>query len=54
VIYLDFQTAYDKVPHERLMMKINAFGITGGVFEWIEDWLKDREQRVVRMGSSSK
>jgi hypothetical protein len=54
VIYLDFQKAFDKVPHKRLMMKINALGITGEVFNWITDWLKDREQRVVLLGSNSK
>ena len=54
VIYLDFQKAFDKVPHKRLMMKINALGITGEVFNWIADWLKDREQRVVLLGSNSK
>jgi len=53
VIYLDFQQAFDKVPHKRLMMKINAMGITGDVFNWIEDWLNDREQRVVLLGSHS-
>ena len=36
------------------MMKINALGITGEVFNWIADWLKDREQRVVLLGSNSK
>ena len=41
IIYLDFQKAFDKVSHERLMMKIDALGITGEVFKWIEDWLKD-------------
>jgi len=53
VIYLDFQQAFDKVPHKRLMMKINAMGITGDVFNWIEDWLNDREQRVVLLGAQS-
>jgi len=51
VIYLDFQKAFDKVPHKRLMMKINAMGITGDAFNWIEDGLDDREQRVVLLGS---
>ena len=27
VIYLDFQTASDKVPHKRLLMKLQAHGI---------------------------
>ena len=54
VIYLDFQKAFDKVPHKRLMLKINALGINGEVYEWIEDWLTDREQRVVLLESNSK
>jgi len=54
VIYLDFQKAFDKVPHKRLKMKIDALGITGEVLNWIENWLKDREQRVVLLGSNSK
>jgi hypothetical protein len=28
VIYLDFQKAFDKVPHERLLKKIKAHGVT--------------------------
>jgi len=53
VIYLDFQKACDKVPHKRLMMKINAMCITEDVFNWIDDWLNDRQQRVVLLGSHS-
>jgi hypothetical protein len=54
VIYLDFQKAFDKVLHKRLMLKVKALGITGLVFNWIQDWLQDREQRVVMLGSRSK
>jgi len=53
VIYLDFQKAFDKVPHKRLMLKIKSLGIAGNVYNWIEDWLKDREQRVVLLGCKS-
>jgi len=53
VIYLDFQKAFDTVPHKRLMMKINAMGITGDEFDWIGDWLNDRQQRVILLGSHS-
>ena len=27
--YLDFQKAFDKMPHERLVAKVNAHGIQG-------------------------
>jgi hypothetical protein len=46
VIYLDFQKAFDKVPHKRLMLKVKALGITGLVFNCIQDWLHDSEQRA--------
>ena len=53
VMYLDFQKAFDKVPHRRLMLKIKSLGIARNVYNWIEDWLKDREQRVVFLGCNS-
>jgi len=39
VIYLDFEKAFDSVPHKRLLMKLAARGIAGSVLKWIEDWL---------------
>jgi len=53
-VYLDFQKAFNKVPHKRLMLKIKLLRIIGEMYNWIEDWLKDREQRVAMLGSSSK
>ena len=32
LVYLDFQKAFDKVPHERLLLKLKAYGITGQKF----------------------
>jgi len=52
-VYLDFQKAFDKVPHKRLMLKIKYLGIVGALYNRIEDWLKDREQRVVMLGCAS-
>ena len=46
VIYLDFQKAFDKVPHGILMNKVRKAGIVGKVAEWIENWLEGRTQRV--------
>ena len=53
VIYLDFQKAFDKVPHQRLLLKLAAHGISGNVLKWIENWLQDRKQRVVLNGQLS-
>ena len=53
VVYLDFQKAFDKVPHRRLVTKIRAHGIGGRVLTWIENWLADRKQRVGVNGSFS-
>ena len=53
VIYLDFQKAFDKVPHKRLMLKLRAHGIEEHLCAWIEDWLSDRQQRVVLNGEVS-
>ena len=53
VFYLDFSKAFDRVPHQRLLAKLKAHGITGDIFNWIKSWLHDRKQRVVLNGSQS-
>jgi hypothetical protein len=53
VIFLDLQKAFDKVPHRRLLEKIKAIGIEGKVLNWIQEWLKDRRQRVILNGEVS-
>ena len=47
IIYLHFQKAFDKVPHQRLQLKLKAHGIGDGIIDWIEKWLTDRRQHVV-------
>ncbi len=47
VIYLDFQKAFDKVPHQRLILKLKSHGMGNSIINWIEQWLTDRSQRVV-------
>ena len=53
IIYLDFQKAFDTVPHKRLISKVKAHGIAGNILKWLEDWLSDRKQRVVINGKES-
>ena len=50
VIYLDFQKAFDKVPHMRLIERLKEIGIRGTLLDWIREWLKGRKQRVVING----
>ena len=53
VIYLDFQKAFDKVPHQRLILKLKSHGMGNSIMNWIEQWLTDRRQRVVVDGEVS-
>jgi len=50
VIYLDFQKAFNSVPHKRLLYKLATFGIQGELQKWIENFLTDRQQQVVLNG----
>ena len=54
IVFLDFSKAFDRVPHKKLLSKVKAHGIGGKVFDWIEGWLKNREQRVQINGKKSK
>ena len=53
VIYLDFQKAFDKVPHQRQILKLKSHGMGNSIINWIEKWLNDRRQRVVVYGEVS-
>ena len=54
VIYLDFQKAFDKVPHQRLILKLKSHCMGNSIINWIEPWLTDRKQRVVVDGEVSR
>jgi len=53
LVYLDFSKAFDKVSHQKLILKLKSHGISGSVLKWIEAWLSGRRQRVVINGKSS-
>ena len=52
VIYLNFQKAFDTVPHVRLLEKLRDHGVRGNLLTWIRNWLNDSQQRVVINGES--
>ena len=52
IIYTDFSKAFDSVPHEGLLRKVESYGIKGNVLK--ESFLPIRRQRVKVGGSVSK
>ena len=50
VVYIDFQKAFDTVPHKRLMVKLQAYGISGVILIWINAFLNGQTQRVIVNG----
>ena len=53
VIVMDFAKAFDKVPHKRLLYKLDFYGIRGSTHKWIDSWLSERSQKVVLDGRAS-
>ena len=47
IILLDFAKAFDKVPHARLLHKLDFYGVRGNINKWISSFLVDRKQQVL-------
>ena len=46
-LFLDFSKAFDKVPHVRLIQKLEHYRICPQLVHWIKDFLGHRQQRVI-------
>lgn len=53
IVILDFSKAFDRVPHQRLLSKLNHYGIRGQTLKWVSSFLSNRTQQVVVEGTSS-
>jgi hypothetical protein len=53
IVIMDFSKAFDKVPHSRLLQKLDHYGIRGNTLNWVRSFLTGRQQRVVVDGESS-
>ena len=53
IIFLDFAKAFDSVPHQRLLLKLDHIRVRGELQRWIRAFLTDRQQRVVCNGCPS-
>ena len=53
VTLLDFKKAFDSVPHERLLSKLNYYGLSGNTHGWIKAFFSNRSQIVSINGTHS-
>ena len=52
-IYMDFRAAFDTVPHKRVISKLQAYGLSTQIIQWITSFLDSRVQRVDINGQTS-
>ena len=52
-VFLDISKAFDKVWHEDLLFKIKSMGISGELYNLLENYLSGRVQRVILNGQTS-
>ena len=53
IAILDFSKAFNTVPHDRLLYKLENYGIVGPLHQWLSSFLTQRPMRVVLEGTSS-
>jgi hypothetical protein len=54
IFIIDFEKAFDTVPHEQLKAKLYRYGITSKTLMWIDSFLCYRKHCVVVNGTKSK
>ena len=47
LVILDFAKAFDRIPHRRLLGKLDHYGIRGSTHQWITSFLRQRTQQVI-------
>ena len=53
VIILDFSKAFDTCPHNKLLHKLDKYGIKGPLNNWLRSFLTKRSMKVVLNGEES-
>ena len=46
VVYIDYAKAFDTVCHEKLLIKLRAYGFGYELLNWLKEYLANRRQRV--------
>ncbi|CAB3379844.1 Hypothetical predicted protein [Cloeon dipterum] len=52
-VFLDWAKAFDKVPHQRLLTKLQQYGVDGAALKWVKNFLVGRSQFVRFNGACS-
>ena len=52
-IYMDIKKAFDTVPHRRLLLKLEKYGIESNLLQWIKHFVTGRSQYVQLNGKKS-
>jgi hypothetical protein len=52
-ISLDWEKAFDRIPHSRLLLKLRGAGFNGSLLQWFKCYLYQRKQRVIFGGQFS-
>ena len=52
--YLDISKAFDRVNHDILLCKLESYGISGPLLEWLRDYLRERHAQVRVDGTLSR
>ena len=47
IIFLDFAKAFDTVPHQCLILKLEQMGVRGSLLLWLKAFLINSRQRVI-------
>ena len=50
---LDFSKAFDTVAHNKLLLKLEHYGIQSSTHLWLQVWLTNRTQEVAVEGETS-
>jgi len=51
VACIDYKRAFDCVSHNKLLLKLRSYGISGYLLSWIENFLTNRSQQT-KVGNS--
>ena len=51
-VFLDISKAFDKVWHEGMLYKLKSMGISGELYNLLENYLSNRFQRVLLNGQA--